>query len=207
MKTTASTNALTTAAAVPAASAARADADTAVNGQAYGPVDSDAGTDGTGGAGGPAGPAGPTPDATVNAFFAAFGARDLAGLTALVAEDAEWNIPGDPAIVPWAGLRHGRDTLADGFFAPLFAATEPLSFEVVHAHAHTAGDASDGVTAVYVHGRFAYRFRPSQQLLDDEFVMRFTTAGGRVTSYRIFEDSLLLARVHTGDWALGLAAA
>ncbi|MFC9999780.1 nuclear transport factor 2 family protein [Nocardia sp. NPDC127526] len=89
----------------------------------------------------------PTPDATVNAFFAAFGARDLDALLALIAEHATWTIPGDPAIVPWAGQRD-RNALADGFFRPLFEAA----------------------------------------------------------SYRIFEDSLILARVYTGDPSLGLAA-
>ncbi|GAB4586581.1 nuclear transport factor 2-like protein [Nocardia sp. IFM 10818] len=67
-------------------------------------------------------------------------------------------------------------------------------------HTHAAAG------AVYVHGRFVYRFHPSQQILDDEFIMRFTVADGLVTSYRIFEDSLILPRVYTGDPALGLAA-
>ncbi|MFI9505682.1 nuclear transport factor 2 family protein [Nocardia sp. NPDC052566] len=142
---------------------------------------------------------GPTADHTVNAFFAAFAARDLDRLIELIAEDATWNIPGDPAIVPWAGIRHGRETLRAGFFTPLFEAAEPLAFEILHT------SAADGT--VFVNGHFTYRFHPSGQLLDDEFVMRFTVAGGRVTSYRIFEDSLDLARVYTGDPTLGWVAA
>ncbi|UQI46525.1 nuclear transport factor 2 family protein [Streptomyces sp. HU2014] len=140
---------------------------------------------------------GPTADPTVNAFFAALGTRDLDGLLALIAEDATWTIPGDPAIVPWTGERHGRDALPEGFFTPLFEAAEPLAFEVLHSH---TGDGT-----VYVHGSFRYRFHVSRQVLDDEFVMRFTVADGRITSYRIFEDSLGLARAHTGDLGLGLS--
>lgn len=139
--------------------------------------------------------AGPTPDPTVNAFFAALAERDLDGLLALIAEGAVWHIPGDPVIVPWAGVHHGRATLREGFFNPLFEAAEPLAFDILHTHA------SNGT--VFVNGRFVYRFRPSQQVLDDEFVIRFTVADGLITSYRIFEDTLGLARAHTGDPALG----
>ena len=59
---------------------------------------------------------------------------------------------------------------------------------------------------VLVAGRFAYRFHTSGQVLDDEFVMRFTTtADGRIRAYRIFEDSLGLARVYLGRSVLASA--
>ncbi|MGP3987557.1 nuclear transport factor 2 family protein [Streptomyces sp. 3N207] len=139
---------------------------------------------------------GPTTDPTVNAYLAAFADRDVDRLLELVAEEAAWSVPGDPEIVPWAGTHHGRETLRYGYFGPLFEATQLLAFDILHTHA-SAG-------AVFVNGRFTYRFRPSAEVLEDEFVMRFTVADGRITSYRIYEDSLTLARAYTGDPTLGL---
>ncbi|WP_030200216.1 nuclear transport factor 2 family protein [Streptomyces sp. NRRL S-87] len=148
-----------------------------------------------------------TTDATavVDAYFAAFGARDIDRALSLVAPDAVWTVPGDPRIVPWVGVRQGHDALRD-FFTELFTASEPLAFEVHGMTEVPAGPPGHG-TKVVIPGRFAYRFTASRQILDDTFVMVFTIADGRIAAYDIFEDSLGLARAYTGDPALGLPAA
>jgi uncharacterized protein len=128
---------------------------------------------------------------TVNAFFEAFGARDIDRLLSLITPDATWTIPGDPALVPWVGRRTGHNEIR-AFFTELFKAAEPLAFEV-----QSMTEVGD---QVLIPGRFVYRFQPSGQVLDDEFVMRFTVTGdGRVRAYQIFEDSLTLARVYLGE--------
>ncbi|WP_431982365.1 nuclear transport factor 2 family protein [Streptomyces qinglanensis] len=139
---------------------------------------------------------GPTEDPAVNAYLAAFADRDVDRLLGLVAQEAVWTIPGDAQIVPWVGTHRGRETLRYGYYAPLFEAVEPLAFDVLHSHA-SAG-------AVFVNGRFTFRFHPSEEVLEDELVVRFTTADGLITSFRIYEDSLAVARAYTGDPGLGL---
>lgn len=129
------------------------------------------------------------PTVTVLAFFEAFGARDVPGMLELIEEDVHWYVPGDPALVPWAGERRGHAALRE-WFPLVFEAAEPLVFEVW-------GTAERDET-VLVWGRFAYRYHGSGRELDDEFVMRFTVAGGLISAYRIFEDSLRLARAYGG---------
>ncbi|MEU2392855.1 nuclear transport factor 2 family protein [Streptomyces sp. NPDC007369] len=143
-----------------------------------------------------------TATAVVRAYFDAFGVRDMDRALSHVAPDATWTVPGDPRIVPWAGVRQGHDSLRE-FFSLIAEAAEPLAFEV---HGLAEVPAEQG-TKVVVPGRFAYRFTVSRQVLDDTFVMVFTVAEGRITAYEIFEDSLGLARAYTGDPVLGLGAA
>ncbi|WP_370423757.1 nuclear transport factor 2 family protein [Streptomyces sp. QH1-20] len=118
-------------------------------------------------------------------------------MLALVDEDAHWYVPGDPTLVPWAGERRGHASLRE-FFELVFTVAEPLAFDI-HGMA-TLGD------TVLIPGRFAYRYHRSGQVLDDEFVLKITVRDGLVTSYRIFEDSLRLARAYLGEDAPVLSA-
>ncbi|MFF3851026.1 nuclear transport factor 2 family protein [Streptomyces sp. NPDC002328] len=49
--------------------------------------------------------------ATVEAYFDAFGTRDLERILAHFAPDATWTVPGDPALTPWAGSRTGPEEI------------------------------------------------------------------------------------------------
>jgi ketosteroid isomerase-like protein len=129
--------------------------------------------------------------ATVNAYFEAFGTRDLDRLVSFFTPDASWIVPGDRQLTPWAGDRTGPEDIRQ-FFELFFEAAEPLAFEV-----YTFTEA--GEDQVLITGRFAYRFHASGLEFDDEFIQRYTIADGKITAFRIFEDSLGLARAYRGE--------
>jgi ketosteroid isomerase-like protein len=135
--------------------------------------------------------------AIVDAYFQAFAARDIDRLVSFFSPDASWIVPGDPELTPWVGHRTGPNEIAN-FFTLFFDAAEPLAFEV-YSQTQTGDD------EVLITGRFAYRFRTSGLEFEDEFVQRYTTSDGRITSFRIFEDSLGLARAYLGDPVLTTA--
>lgn len=114
------------------------------------------------------------PTATVNAYFEAFGARDLDRILSFFTPDATWIVPGDPAVTPWVGRRTGPEDIRQ-FFTQFFQAAEPRAFEVFSMTQASADQ-------VLVTGRFAY-----------------TIDGGKITGFRIFEDSLGLARAYSGE--------
>ncbi|MFI1034486.1 nuclear transport factor 2 family protein [Streptomyces sp. NPDC020951] len=127
---------------------------------------------------------------TVEAYFEAFGSRDLERILTHFAPDATWMIPGDPALTPWAGRRTGPEEIRQSI-AAFFAAVEPLAFEL-HTMAETDG-------RVLVPGRYASRFHPSKQVLESEMILRFTVTDGLITDYRVFEDSLGITRTYLGQ--------
>lgn len=139
-----------------------------------------------------------TPTATVNDYFEAFGARDLDRLVSFFSPDATWIVPGDPDLTPWVGHRRGPEEIRQ-FFTQFFEAAEPLAFEVY-------SQTEIGSDGVLITGRFAYRFRDSGLEFEDEFVQRYTVEDGRITGFRIFEDSLGLARAYLGTPVLTAAA-
>jgi ketosteroid isomerase-like protein len=136
--------------------------------------------------------------ATVNAYFEAFGAREPDRLVSFFAADASWVVPGDPALTPWAGDRSGPQDIRQ-FFELFFEAAEPLAFEV-HSFTEVGDD------QVLITGRFAYRFHASGLEFDDEFVQRYTIGDGKITAFRIFEDSLGLARAYRGEPVIAAGA-
>jgi ketosteroid isomerase-like protein len=128
--------------------------------------------------------------ATVEAYFEAFGTRDMGRILSHFAPDATWTIPGDPALTPWAGRRTGPEEIHQSLTA-FFAAVEPLAFEL-----QTMVEADGRVLAP---GRYASRFHPSGQILESEMIIRFTIADGLITDYRVFEDSLGITRTYVGE--------
>ncbi|MEU4466824.1 nuclear transport factor 2 family protein [Streptomyces sp. NPDC024017] len=128
--------------------------------------------------------------ATVEAYFEAFGTRDMERILSHFAPDATWTIPGDPALTPWAGHRTGPKEIQQSLTA-FFASVEPLAFEL-----QTMAEA-DG--RVLVPGRYASRFHPSGQVLESEMILRLTIVDGLISDYRVFEDSLGITRTYLGE--------
>ncbi|MFC8669825.1 DUF2255 family protein [Streptomyces sp. NPDC057199] len=128
--------------------------------------------------------------ATVEAYFDAFGTRDLERILVRFAPDVTWTIPGDPALTPWAGTRTGPEEIRQSLTA-FFAAVEPLAFEL--------GTMVEADGRVLAPGRYTSRFHPSGQVLESEMILRFTVADGLITDYRVFEDSLGITRTHLGQ--------
>ncbi|MFI6466242.1 nuclear transport factor 2 family protein [Streptomyces sp. NPDC050528] len=128
--------------------------------------------------------------ATVEAYFDAFGTRDMKRTLSHFTPDATWTIPGDPALTPWAGSRTGPEEIRQSLTA-FFAAVEPLAFEL--------GTMVEADGRVLAPGRYSSRFHPSGQVLESEMILRFTVADGLINDYRVFEDSLGITRTHLGD--------
>jgi ketosteroid isomerase-like protein len=127
--------------------------------------------------------------ATVEAYFDAFGARDMERVLSHFTPDATWTIPGDPTLTPWAGSRTGPEGIRHSLTA-FFTAVEPLAFEL--------GPMVEADGRVLAPGWYASRFHPSGQVLESEMITRFTVTDGLITDYRVFEDSLGITRAHLG---------
>ncbi|MEU5048157.1 nuclear transport factor 2 family protein [Streptomyces sp. NPDC021096] len=132
----------------------------------------------------------PTALHTVEAYFEALGQGDMDAVFALLAPEVEWLVPGDAALVPWAGRRTGHTAMRE-WFPMLAGAGERKDFELY-------GMAPLGADQVLANGRFVFRMHATGAVYDDEFVMRFTVRDGHITAYRIYEDSLALARAYRG---------
>src|SRR5699024_6025088 len=107
-----------------------------------------------------------------------------AEITALFAEDAEWEIPGDPRVVPWVGRYRGRAGIVEAL-AELRAHTEPLSFEVSQFLAE-----EDTVVAL---GDLVTRIPATGRLIESAFAVHITLRDGLITSYRLREDTWAVA--------------
>ncbi len=127
------------------------------------------------------------PREIVQEFFDAQASGDDQAVIGLFAPDATWDIPGDPAVVPWVGSRN-REGIGD-YLTLQRDNSEPTGFELYT----WLVDGPD----VVVLGRFAYRFA-SGGSIDDPFAVHLVVRDGLIRSFRIFEDSLSLARGYTG---------
>lgn len=125
----------------------------------------------------------------VERFFTAIAGGDVDAALMLLADDVTWFVPGDRSLVPWVGQWRGKDEMRV-FFGIIATVAEPRAF----ALRKLLADEGD----VVVLGRFAYYYPGSGRLYDDEFAMHFTVTDGRISSYRIHEDSFALANAYTG---------
>jgi ketosteroid isomerase-like protein len=131
-----------------------------------------------------------SPIGTVNAYFDAFAARDLDRAISCFATDADWTIPGDAVLTPWAGHRTGRQQIRQSLSA-FFANVEPVAYEPQPLI--ETGD------LVLAQAAYTSRFQPSGQLFTSEVVMRFAVSDSLITAYRVFEDSLGITRTAYGE--------
>jgi 3-oxoadipate enol-lactonase len=125
-----------------------------------------------------------TPLAVVQAYFAAFGAGDLDGVLALLADNVVWHVDGS-VTVPTIGLLRGRERVhrwlsefPNGFTPRVFAIDRLF-------------ESGDDVMAL---GRFRHLARATGRVVGSDLAIRFTVRDGRIERYQIMEDSLLLAR-------------
>ena len=122
----------------------------------------------------------------VDAFFARFAAGDMPGLLDLFADRVDFLVPGDPK-VPWTGVRSGRGEIAQ-FFTLLGTELTPEEFTidttlVEGGHAVTTGRSRFGVLST---GRSFL----------NEFALHFTVADGKITGYRMHEDSHAISEAY-----------
>ena len=126
----------------------------------------------------------------VGGLYEAFGRGDAVAVFAVMTEDIEWFLPGPPGALPFAGLRRGRDEVAE-FFAVLAATLEFVEFEPREFVAQ--GD------KVVVTGRSRDRVRATGRVADNEWAAVFTMRGGKIAGYRIYEDTHALVEAARPD--------
>ncbi|MFB7629512.1 nuclear transport factor 2 family protein [Streptomyces sp. NPDC056149] len=116
----------------------------------------------------------------VNELLKRIGEGDVPAVVELFADDADWEIPGDPEIVPWVGRR----TVAGipGFFRTMGELTDRELFDVERV-------VVDGPNAVLI-GRARVVVRSTGKTIDTPFAVDIVVnPEGRISRYYMFEDS------------------
>lgn len=124
----------------------------------------------------------------VQSCFEAFGRGDAEAFLSTLADDVEWTIAA-PAVVPYAGTRHGREGAAQ-FLEALAVSVEFETFEPREFIA--SGD------HVAVVGFERGRVRATREAFDNDWVLLFTVRDGKIARFRSYEDTHALARAFGG---------
>lgn len=123
----------------------------------------------------------------VKGAYEAFGRRDIAGLLDMMTEDVDWQTPGSPDAIPYAGPRRGRKEV-EGFFSKLAETEDITNFEPREFIAQ--GD------KVVVLGNYKGRVLANSREFDLDWLHVFTVRGGKVSGFREFVDTAALADAH-----------
>jgi ketosteroid isomerase-like protein len=115
----------------------------------------------------------------VRGLFEAFGRGDVPSMLAALSEDVDWRIDG-PASVPYFGRHAGHEGVVD-FLTKLGSNVEMERFEPRDFIAK--GD------RVVVLGGERGRVKTTGRAFDNEWAMVFTLEGGKIKSFRSYEDS------------------
>jgi ketosteroid isomerase-like protein len=114
--------------------------------------------------------------------YAAFGRGDIQGLLGLLAEDVEWQIPGEG--LPLSGTYRGHGGVGQ-FFQKLAQDSEILAFE---PREFVAQD-----DKVVVLGWERFKIRATNRTVEVNWVMAFTVRGGKIAAFREFADTQAIA--------------
>lgn len=125
----------------------------------------------------------------VKSLYAAFKRGDLETLYANSDANIEWYSNTDPMLVPWGGERKGISGMKS-FFAELSA---HVDFEMFEPQQFFAGE--DSVTAI-VH--VISRMKPSGIRHEGEVLHLFKIQNGKVTAFRIYEDTHAVVQAYCG---------
>lgn len=109
-------------------------------------------------------------------------------IASMFSEAVDWDIPGDTQAVSWIGRRRGRAGVA-AFFRELRELIESIRFDI---HSILA----DGDKAVVL-GDLASRVSSTGKVIESEFAIELTVEDGLIVRYRMYEDSVAVARAVT----------
>lgn len=123
----------------------------------------------------------------VQTIYAAFGRGDVAAVLDALDANVTWGLVGDSADVPMAGIRQGKAGAAE-FFKCLKETQQLTSFA---PRVFAAGD-----DTVFVQGHAAWIMNGSGVTGENDWVHVFTFKGGKVVSYRGFQDTALLSKAY-----------
>jgi ketosteroid isomerase-like protein len=116
----------------------------------------------------------------IKQLYAAFGRGDLPTVFDALAEDVEWYLPGPPDILPFAGLRRGKQQVAE-FFKVV---SETLEFEQFEVDEFVAQ-----ADKVVVLGRSRDRMKATGQVVENRWEAVWVRREGKVAKYHVYEDT------------------
>ena len=119
--------------------------------------------------------------------YEAFGRGDIAALAAMMADDIEWVLPGDPNDNPMAGTYRGKDEVL-AWFGRL---AEDLDFTAFEPRDFIAQ--GDKVVSI-VHAEATVR-NTGRSVVNDEAHL-WTFKEGKVARFRIYFDTAAAAAAH-----------
>lgn len=105
-------------------------------------------------------------------------------ISQLFGEDAYFEVPGPPELIPWAGGRHGREGV-ESFFRLHRELVEVIVFD-----ADTL--IVEGPRAV-ITGRLQSRVRATGRPIESAFAAEIKVDGGMIQTYRLYEDTYAVA--------------
>jgi ketosteroid isomerase-like protein len=111
--------------------------------------------------------------------FAAFAARDLKTVLALLDPDIEWQ-GARAREIPYGGHYHGRDAV-EKFFKTLGQNIEYEYFEASEYVSH-----NERVVAL---GRERFRVKSTGRHVENEWAMVLTVRQGKIARFRVYEDT------------------
>jgi uncharacterized protein len=120
---------------------------------------------------------------TVQKIYADFGQGNVPAILDRVNADVDW-INAGAKEVPYAGRRRGVSEVRD-FFSALYACLDVQSFEPKEFFAR--GD------RVIVLGAWSARAKSTGKAFASDWTMAWTVKAGKVTSFRSFEDTHVVA--------------
>jgi peroxiredoxin/ketosteroid isomerase-like protein len=124
------------------------------------------------------------PRVVLERWLTALGSGDVASLSALLADPVDWDIPG-AGHVPWAGPRRTPPEVAEAL-TTLSSLLTPKAFSLDKIVA------DDTDAAAF--GSFTQEVNSTGAQFTSEFAIRITAANGKITRYRIHEDSHAVAQ-------------
>jgi ketosteroid isomerase-like protein len=115
--------------------------------------------------------------------------RDPDVIATMFAEDLRFEIQGDGGVLPWIGLKTGRQAAAD-FFRDIRVLTEPVSFQV--------DDILGSAERAVVIGELATRIKSSGRVTRSQFAIVLTISGNLIMRFQMIEDSFDVSRAVCG---------
>jgi ketosteroid isomerase-like protein len=116
----------------------------------------------------------------VQGAYAAFQRGDIPAVLASCSDDVQWFLPGDPAVVPVAGLRDGVSAVG-GFFSVLADTQDAEQFEPREFVAQ-----GEKVIAL---GVYRWRIKKTGKVFGSDFAHVFTVRDGKVVEFHEFYDT------------------
>jgi ketosteroid isomerase-like protein len=133
-----------------------------------------------------------SPLEVVQEAYAAFTKGDLKTLLNLMAEDVKWFLPGPTDIIPFAGLREGRESVGE-FFRTLARLQDATVFEPTTFIAQ-----EDKVVAI---GHYNWQMKNSDREYASHFAHYFIVRDGKIAEFEEFYDTGAVTRAYSGESA------